>query len=266
VVFWRNKMKKILTLAVAIAAASSANAAWQTGTTSGIPGELILTVWNPVTETAFSQDLGILTQTAMRGLLADSVFNLSAAGLAHVGNTSDLRWSVTGLSSNPTVSPGVYDWHGFGYYLTSSTGGPTLSWNQAGIGNQYEAFANYNLKLGNASQLAATNPVVLTQGTTTYAGSGAVWGEKAFTLGDKYGIASTAEDDLESMVAYSIAMEIIPGVSSLPYLGISAGTWKLDAAGGTLTYSTVSEVPVPAAAWLFGSALLGLATVGRKRK
>ena len=30
--------------------------------------------------------------------------------------------------------------------------------------------------------------------------------------------------------------------------------------------SAVSEVPVPAAAWLFGSALLGLAGVGRKRK
>lgn len=43
-------------------------------------------------------------------------------------------------------------------------------------------------------------------------------------------------------------------------------------AGGTATVTLnlaateVSEVPVPAAAWLFGSALVGLAGVGRKRK
>ena len=34
----------------------------------------------------------------------------------------------------------------------------------------------------------------------------------------------------------------------------------------TLTQAPVSEVPVPAAAWLFGSALVGLAGIGRKRK
>lgn len=33
-----------------------------------------------------------------------------------------------------------------------------------------------------------------------------------------------------------------------------------------LEFAAVSEVPVPAAAWLFGSALVGLAGVGRKRK
>ena len=36
----------------------------------------------------------------------------------------------------------------------------------------------------------------------------------------------------------------------------------------SLTFSSAdgSNVPVPAAAWLFGSALVGLAGVGRKRK
>lgn len=34
----------------------------------------------------------------------------------------------------------------------------------------------------------------------------------------------------------------------------------------TYTYSTTSEVPVPAAAWLFGSALVGLVGIGRKRR
>ncbi|MEH6591128.1 MAG: hypothetical protein V7746_12780 [Halioglobus sp.] len=36
--------------------------------------------------------------------------------------------------------------------------------------------------------------------------------------------------------------------------------------GGDLTFTEVAAVPVPAAAWLFGSAILGLVGIGRKRK
>ncbi len=44
-----------------------------------------------------------------------------------------------------------------------------------------------------------------------------------------------------------------------------AAKWKLD--GDTLTLaSSVSQVPVPAAVWMFGSAMLGLIGVKRKRK
>jgi len=41
-------------------------------------------------------------------------------------------------------------------------------------------------------------------------------------------------------------------------------TWRLDA-DGTLSYG-VSAVPVPAAVWLFGSGLIGLVGVARRRK
>lgn len=54
-----------------------------------------------------------------------------------------------------------------------------------------------------------------------------------------------------------------------PVTNTGTGTMVADAgilgtASGTFTY--VNEVPVPAAAWLFGSALVGLAGVGRRRK
>jgi hypothetical protein len=38
-----------------------------------------------------------------------------------------------------------------------------------------------------------------------------------------------------------------------------------DELGTDIVRLTVSQVPVPAAAWLFGSALLGLAGIARKR-
>lgn len=51
-------------------------------------------------------------------------------------------------------------------------------------------------------------------------------------------------------------------VSALSLLGATAGMY-ID---GTVTLSEVSEVPVPGAAWLMGSALVGLAGAARKRK
>ena len=49
------------------------------------------------------------------------------------------------------------------------------------------------------------------------------------------------------------------GVNNFDY-----NTWRLDA-DGTLSYG-VSAVPVPAAVWLFGSGLIGLVGVARRRK
>ncbi|MEH6591250.1 MAG: VPLPA-CTERM sorting domain-containing protein [Halioglobus sp.] len=50
-------------------------------------------------------------------------------------------------------------------------------------------------------------------------------------------------------------------VVALTVLGTSVGMFQ----AGTITLTEVAAVPVPAAAWLFGSALLGLAGVKRKR-
>lgn len=47
--------------------------------------------------------------------------------------------------------------------------------------------------------------------------------------------------------------------------GIALGNWNLSSTG-ELTYTAVSAVPVPAAAWLFGSGLLGLVGVARRRR
>ena len=48
------------------------------------------------------------------------------------------------------------------------------------------------------------------------------------------------------------------------------GTWSLSTQdpgiGGTFSFSASQEVPVPAAAWLFGSGLLGLVGMARRKK
>lgn len=49
----------------------------------------------------------------------------------------------------------------------------------------------------------------------------------------------------------------VTGYDSTGYVD---GTWQVD------SYSAVSAVPVPAAIWLFGSGLIGLAGIGRRKK
>ena len=48
-------------------------------------------------------------------------------------------------------------------------------------------------------------------------------------------------------------------VSGTDYTGYVDGTWQVG------SYSAVSAVPVPAAIWLFGSGLIGLAGIGRRK-
>jgi len=72
--------------------------------------------------------------------------------------------------------------------------------------------------------------------------------------------------------SFSVAQ---PGVLTGPGNLYTAGTGTMNVAGtygalflgGELTFTEAApEVPVPAAAWLFGSALLGLTGIGRSRK
>ena len=78
-------------------------------------------------------------------------------------------------------------------------------------------------------------------------------------------------------VGDSAAFVIDPGTFTVANQGALVGFDVTDSRGTvagnvttvssyTLTQAAPSEVPVPAAAWLFGSALVGLAGIGRKRK
>ena len=255
-------MKKAIVLAAAVAAASSANAAWVTGAPGEThAGELMLTVWNSNTEKAFSQDMGILTSDALTGRLGNELtIDMDTAGLAWVGgDLSDLSWSVVGASGRVLIEDGTPNFGTMGFYMTSSSGAPSPmpTWTVPGNGGLYTKFQDYDNKLGNPSQSADENPVVLTEGTLTYAGSG-VWGPTSDSLADAFYIGSNAASDMASMGAYGFTFSD-PNTSKLV---VDAGVWKMDATSGALTYTAV---PVPAAAWLFGSALLSLATVGRRR-
>jgi hypothetical protein len=84
--------------------------------------------------------------------------------------------------------------------------------------------------------------------------------------------SSLTTDALGNITGGAITLVAAVPTGTIGTLAINAdaSTWAftisgLDIAQGTGSFVAVAAVPVPAAAWLFGSALVGLAGIGRKR-
>lgn len=256
-------MKKAIAVAVAMAAATSANAAWMSGT-QNTAGELLLTVWDPVAEVAFSQDLGILASDAIAGNIADgTTIQLDATGLAHVG-TGNLQWNIAGADTQGAAYDPVSGRLNTGLYFTNSGIVPTTPRDYFGT-----IVGWVNTFFFNAEAIMApgvgTNPTVLTSGDLAHAGELPVWGsDLAGLVPANPELSATAGPDGQPLEALTYTA-IVTDPTTFAYKNVieSKGYWTLDSTVGTLTFTAV---PVPAAAWLFGSALLGLVGFGRGRK
>ena len=84
--------------------------------------------------------------------------------------------------------------------------------------------------------------------------------------------SSLTTDALGNITGGSVSITAAVPTGTVGTLNIDAdaGTWAFvifgnDIAQGTGGFEAVAPVPVPAAAWLFGSALVGLAGIGRRR-
>lgn len=252
-------MKKAIAVAVAMAAASGANAAWVSGTSSNPAGELILTVWDATQEKAFSQDLGILTRDAMAGNITDGyTVTLDAGGLAHLGAGASIQWNIAGADQTYANYDATTDRLNGGIYLTNSGAAPSvvldpLSTTAANIDFYFATYDNQIM-----AGAAGADPVVLSSGNGAHAGEGNIWGSSMGGFISNVGMTSTSGIDQQTLEAW-----MFNGLFS-DFSGVveKSGKWTLDFSKGELVYSAV---PVPAAAWLFGSALIGLAAVGRRR-
>ncbi len=254
---------KILAVSVALAMSGMANAAiLQSSETIG-SGELFLTAWDQVGQQSYSLDLGILQRDFMANTSQTLSYDLSGdANFANFMGNTGVVYTVTGGDDSFQVAST------YGFVTTSSSGiGSVLQGAQtqsmiAGVVTSIDVMA---LKSnGDNGQPAPYNQTDTAANLSSYSvpGDNGYFAEGTWSInlgGTPFVTTGTVDSSVPFYFA-GIASDYSTGVvTELP------NVWKLTSTG-QLTYAAPSAVPVPAAVWLFGSGLLGLVSVARRRK
>ena len=234
-------------------------------------GGLFLSVYDSVGHQSLFMDLGTTVNnfrnnnSAMLGFsTTNSVLQGFLASVNAAGNLAGVQWNVGGIS-NPgdPASIGV-----LATYLPSVTINDNL--------NSFDGLTS--VAMGSASSYVNTNDQNLLNGALTTDGT-AVYGNQtqlgvgywspnyANNYGGGIGFHDTGSVGDALFTSFVAVNAADPNFNTTVHTSYEQGVWKLDSATGTVTYSAaVSAVPVPAAAWLFGSALVGLTGISRRRK
>ena len=249
---------KILAASVALAVSGVANAAiLQSSWTAG-SGELFLTAWDEAGQQSYSLDLGILQRDFMANTSQTLSYDLSSdpnfapfmgnSGVVYVVAGGDDSWQVADT---------------YGFVITSSSGidsvrqGAQNEFMVGGVVDSIDRMAlNSNADAGDVLDPSLNLSSYSVPGDTGYFGE-LTWSVNA---GGKPFVTTGTIDNSVAFYFGGLASDYATGVvTELP------NVWTLTSTG-QLTYAPVSSVPVPAAVWLFGSGLLGLASIARRRK
>lgn len=219
----------------------------------------------------------VASASAINGADATALYNTTSLSL--VGGYDAIDNVSGGMAGITNSGPGVLSAWGGGYrgfiYEASATGQVTVSVNYLLYGSvsvtSPDEYANggYSLFMdaSNVDVWAATYAAEIEGGST------AEMAEEAASLAST--LATYEFTDWQAIEAYSYYCGYAPtcvvetnggDVLSLTF-DVVAGTryhFGVDATVGG--YTQVSAVPVPAAAWLFGSGLIGLVGMARRRQ
>ncbi len=270
--------QKMLVAAVAMAATGAAHAIDQTNN-APYGSELVFSIWDPTVgqEASFTLGLNVDLNTFSSSvatapgysvnfgnIFSDAGFQqfLGAASLNGANDLNSLRWNIgaanTILSFNEVMG------------FTHGPAGPLNDVTNAEVIQASGGAANFfsNFGSGNSGGIDGTGP--------KYAGNPVNWGETmvggifqgtAGSVGDSLGFYVFTNNQ-ESSGTFD-EQALADGGAYQNQYGFGAFTLS---ANGQLTYSIADAptnpppVPVPAAVWLLGSAMVGLVGVARRRE
>lgn len=253
---------KAIAAAIAVAASSSAFAAIDVNTLNGASqSEFALAVINQARDTSVVIDLGVTTGfTGTVSTTADGTDILAELN-SIFGGTNDLSYSVIAFADNPVKAVG------FGFPPTFGAGPGALEQgiyvSAPGPIPSLPTSANYTAAIENARTfIGNVNAALNAAGSTGAQSSGLAFYDTTAFRGDVGGNYNTETDFGTTVSLYRAVREFDDFANDTPDTLVNAevGFVTLDASGVTF-----APVPVPAAAWLMGSALLGLVGVSRRR-
>lgn len=279
---------KIKLLAAAVALAASANAG--AGIFTSIPidtafqgkglAEAVFSIWDPTIQQSYALDTGTTWQTFRDNLhnpafTASYTINTSPGSMYHaaigVSDSANLVWNVGVTNPMTTAFDNFSDW---GILSTSDSNRKV---NQGTLGQANSNFDGYtaalhgsqkfdgfdnngdgiidNLADGNRDP-ALHDEYIGTIDNGGYAGNMGIWGSNWGT-GAPVNTTANYGTDLNFWYFKTEGMD-----QGNPSIEQAAGHWTFTNDGTT---GTLSYVPVPAAVWLFGSGLLGLVAIARRK-
>jgi len=265
---------KFLAVAVAMAA-GSAQAAIDTATSGN--GELVFTIWDKLSQVAYTKDLGFnIDDFLVGGANASSSHSYSLAAdtnwATFLGQADEANsfFAVIALDNQGKTAAG-----GSRYLSTSKNPLSTVDNQTNSPLNAFDGTNSFLTAQNGKGTHVGGDPLVDGSAFTTKAADGnaypqstsynvETWSTKAagWTTTAKVGEAN----NFYFLTNSSTTAGALSNVSQYVGGDLSAATWTVDLATNTLNYNVAPEtvVPIPAAAWLLGSALLGLVGVGRR--
>lgn len=270
-------IKKLLAVALATAAAQSAFANWDTGfdtsgnSYAGGNGELLLTLWDPITKTSYVQDTGIRFNDLLSGgAFSNLTITLDSNSLSVFGGSYDnVRWNLVAGSGHYTNADySAYDTAQFGLIASGKSNSiPAITDGQSQIdyvlGIAY-LLNSYKATIGAQSSTVENEIITEVNGGPKYAGGG-IWSANFVPyLPGGMGV-NAANGETTNLWVFGFA----DNDAENPLTAI-LGSATLNLAGGSgslvLNAPDAPAVPVPAAAWFLASGLAGLAGVARSRR